>query len=167
MSLAFPDWYVGGIPTVDKVAANLLQPYLSQVGPVAPTAWWQLPQAYGGQLPLVWCFRKPGALDITTLRDHAIVYVGVIAATPDDDWYLYEYCRQMLIACRDGVTVTMPPDLWHPDPWSVFVDHVEELEGPEQVEEMNPMLRLTPGMFHLSLRAPDSVPDYRVLLGIR
>lgn len=167
MSLTFPDWYQGGYPTVDKVLINLLQPYLNQVGPVVPTATWQLPQAYSTAGPQVWCFRKPGVIDMTTLMDHAVGYVGVIAETPDDDWYLDEFCGQMLIACRDGVTVTMDPDQWHPDPWDVFIDHVEEMEGPEQVEELNPLLRLTPRMWHLTLRMPRTVPDYRVLLGIR
>jgi hypothetical protein len=105
----------------------------------------------------------PGGVDPSTRMDHSILHVGVIAANPDDDWALYEFCRQVLLAYELGGTVVMADQPGSP---SVLVDSITELQGPEQIRDINPQLRLTPGTFHLVLRRPRSVPDYRVALGI-
>lgn len=158
--ITFPTWYKGGYPIVERVVADLLTPYLAQLGPTPGTACTQLPGDYSTRTPIVQVYRLPGGVDSQTRMDHSIVYIGAIAAVPDDDWALYEYCRQILLAYQYGGTVTMS------DGTKVFIDTITEMQGPEQVAEMNPQFRLTPGTFHVVVRKPRGLPNYTQVLAI-
>lgn len=160
MTITFPEWYTGTYPNVDRVLCWLLQPYLNDVGPVAPQAMWERPADYLTP-PAVLCYRQLGPIDPETLMDHAVAYMGVIAADPADDWALAGFCREVLFAHRDGGTV------FDPDGNPYLIGSVQELEGPEQVPDFDPALRITPTTWHVTLPRPRTVPDYRVELGIR
>lgn len=161
MTITFPAWYKGGYPIVEQVIEALLAPYGAQVGPTPVTVCTILPIDYSTRAPIVQIFRNPGGIDPDTRVDHSIVYVGAIAAVPDEDWALYEYFRQILLAYQYGGTVVMP------DNTSVLVDSITEMQGPEQVTEKNAQFRLTPGTFHVGLRKPRGLPNYTQILGIR
>lgn len=159
MTITFPAWYKGGYPIAEQVAQALLAPYLAQLTP-AVTVCTQLPPTYGQQLPIVQVFRMPGGVDPQSKVDHSIIHVGAIAAVPDDDWALYEYVRQVMLIYTEGGSVPMP------DGSTALVGAVEEMQGPEQMAEMNPQFRISPGTFHMLLPRPRHLPNYRQLLQI-
>lgn len=161
MTITFPSWYKGGYPIAEQVGMQILAPHLAGLGPTPGTACTQLPLNYSAMAPIVQCFRMPGGIDGDTRMDHSILYVGAIAPNPDDDWALYEFCRQILLSYQYGGTVIMP------DSTSVLIASISEMQGPEQVAEMNPQFRLTPGTFHMVFPRPRGLPNYTQILGIR
>lgn len=94
-----------------------------------------------------------GGLGADGLFDPAAVQVGVIAKTHRDASTGLEYSRQILRAYSGGAVK-------HPDGSFTAILKVQEMQGPQQMPEMNPDDRLVNATFNVECRLPRDIPDY-------
>lgn len=155
MTIQFPGWYVGGFPDRELVVMDLIQKYLDLLTPPGVAVTWLLDNHFAlieSGVPVVRVYR--GGLNAEGIWDPAAVQLGVIAKTRADSWEVLEYLRQMMLSYEHGGPVRRE------DGSITQVASIEEMNGPQQIPELNPDHRLVPATFNVECRLPQTVPDY-------
>lgn len=156
--ITFPDWWEGGFPDAELVALDLAQKYLDLLTPHGLACTWlpdDVNELIEAGVVVVRVYR--GGLGADGLWDSSATQLGVIAATRRDSWEVMEYLRQILRSFEHGGPVRRQ------DGSITMVACIEEIVGPQQLQELNPDDRLVPATFRLDFRYPRDKPDYRVV----
>jgi hypothetical protein len=158
VSIQYPDWYEGGWPDRELVMCDLVQKYLDLLTPQGVAVTWLLDDHFAlvdSGVPVAWIYR--GGLSSEGLWDPAAVQLRVITATRADSWKLLEYLRQMLLSYEHGGPVRRE------DGSITQVASIEEMDGPQQVPEIEPDHRLVSATFNVECRLPQNLPDYAAI----
>lgn len=151
----FPAWWEGGYPDVELVVADLLQKFLDLLTPQGLAVMW-LPSDLDALLEagkaVVQVHR--GGLGEDGLWDSSAVQLGIRGRTRKNSWEVAEYVRQVMLAHDGGSAVRRA------DGSLTGIGHVYEINGPQDIVDLNPDERLVPVAFHVDLRLPRSLPDY-------
>ena len=157
MPIVFPDWYKGGFPDAEMTVRDMLRPFLTLCDPQPEVLNW-LPEKYEQQLPIVTVFRGSGTVDPEAgIVDRPQVQVSCIARSRADSWALMEFCRQMILAYKNGGRVT------HDDGSVSVVKSVCEMVGPELTPAVVFDERITLATFALETSKPLGTPDYQAV----
>jgi hypothetical protein len=155
VTVQFPDWYEGGFPDREQLVMDLVQKYLDLLAPQGLAVTW-LPDNFNELVEagtvIVRVYR--GGMGADGLWDSAAVQLGVIAQSREDSWAVMEYLRQMMLSYEHGGPVRRA------DGSISYVDSIEEMNGPQQIQELVPDFRLVPVTFNVECRRPRELPDY-------